>query len=164
MKMAVMSDSHDSLGNIEEAVRFINEQGIKVLIHCGDLCSPFVMERLAKFGGDVHVVFGNNDGDPYMIMKMARNHSNIIIHGHIGSIDTEYGLVAFTHHPECGRGLASTGDYAAVFSGHTHRSKKEDIGGTAHLNPGEIMGLKENPGCIIYDIKEGTSERIELAS
>jgi putative phosphoesterase len=162
MRIAVMSDSHDNLQNLEEAVAALGGQKVDALIHCGDLCSPFVMERLALFKGRVHIVFGNNDGDPYMIMKMARNHRNIDIHGHTGYLDTGKGLIAFTHYPETGRGLASSGKYTAVFSGHTHMNRTEEISGTVHVNPGEIMGLKENPGFVVFDAGSVSMERVEL--
>jgi len=63
MKIAVISDSHDHLLAIRAALRKATEAGAEVLIHCGDLVAPFVISELKTFGGPVHVVLGNNDGD-----------------------------------------------------------------------------------------------------
>ncbi|HSG29193.1 MAG TPA: YfcE family phosphodiesterase [Candidatus Krumholzibacterium sp.] len=151
MRIAVISDSHDNIRNIEEAVRIAGEEKADMLIHCGDICSPFVIGKLAAFGGPVHIVFGNNDGDRFTIASVAADYSNVTVHGESGEIETETGRIAFTHRPEFGRGLAATGDFEAVFSGHTHKKLSTLTGSSRHINPGELLGLFEEPGFIIYD-------------
>ena len=162
MKIAVMSDSHDHLENVDRVVALAGEQGAEILLHCGDICSPFVMDRLAPFKGQVHVVFGNNDGDHLTIGRIAERFSNITIHHHTGIIETDKGLVAFTHYPEHGKGLAATGNYAAVFSGHTHVRMSEIMNDTPHINPGETMGLLGDTGFVIFDLESGESEEITI--
>ena len=162
MKIAVMSDSHDHLDNITAAVDTAMKRGAGTLVHCGDMVSPFVVDRLANFGGQVHAVFGNNDGDRFTLSKITERFPNVVLHGHIGTIEAGGGLVAFTHYPEFGRGLAATGEYVAVFSGHTHTARSEDVGGVLHLNPGEIMGLLEKPSMAVWDSGTGEVERIVL--
>ena len=162
MKIAVMSDSHDHIENIERAVRMASKGEADILIHCGDLCSPFVIERLASFDGPVHIVFGNNDGDRFTIASMASDRSNVTVHGESGEIETGTGRIAFTHRPEFGKGLASTGEYEAVCSGHTHKRLSLEARGGRHINPGEIMGLFEKAGFIIYDTATGEQRHLEL--
>lgn len=159
MKIAVMSDTHDHLENVEKAIAEINALGPGALFHCGDLCSPFVIDRLAKFDGPVHVVFGNNEGDRYTISKVAsKKFPNVTIHGEMGFVETGNGEVAFTHRPEFARGLACGQKYVAVFYGHTHRMKVERVGQTWLVNPGELMGLLEAPGWIVFDLATGDLE------
>jgi putative phosphoesterase len=162
MKIAVISDTHDHLQNLEKAVKRINRHAVETLVHCGDLCSPFVIDRLASFKGRVHVVFGNNEGDRYTIEKISRRFPNIEIHGEVGFIETEDGEIAFTHRPEFARGLASTGKYVAVFYGHTHVRKSERVNGTWLVNPGELMGLIERPGWILFDLATGESRHFTV--
>lgn len=164
MRIAVMSDTHDHLGNLERAIADINGARVDALLHCGDLCSPFVIERLAAFEGPVHIVFGNIDGDRYGIEKISEGFDNIEIHGEVGFLDTPDGKVAFTHRPEFARGLASTGSYIAVFYGHTHMRANERIGDTHLVNPGELMGLREEPGWIVFDLETGREKRYSLES
>jgi hypothetical protein len=38
----------------------------------------------------------------------------------------------------------------------------ELVNGTPHLNPGELMGLLERPGCIVFDLAGGQAEHIEI--
>jgi putative phosphoesterase len=79
MKLAVISDTHDNIKNLETAIAKINKSGAEILLHCGDLCSPFVIESLTLFNGPVHIVFGNNEGDRFTIEKVASNFSNITL-------------------------------------------------------------------------------------
>jgi putative phosphoesterase len=163
MRIAVISDTHDHLENLERAIAEINALGAGMLIHCGDLVSPFVIDRLAAFEGPVNVVFGNNEGDRYTIGNVAsKKFPNVKLHGEVGFVDTENGEIAFTHRPEFARGLACTQKYAAVFYGHTHRMKVERIGATWLVNPGELMGLLEPSGWIVFDLATGEAQHFTL--
>ena len=163
MKVAVISDTHDHLENLEAALAEINASGVSALFHCGDLVSPFVVDRLAAFKGTVHVVFGNNEGDRYTISAVAaKKFPNVRLHGEVGFVETENGDVAFTHRPEFARGLACTGKYVAVFYGHTHRMRIEQVGETWLINPGELMGLLEPPGWIVFDLATGEATSYTL--
>ena len=158
MKIAVMSDTHDHLANLEAAIGRINGYGADMLCHCGDLCSPFVIERLAAFEGPVHVVFGNNEGDRFTIERVAERFANVRLHGEVGFVEIPEGTIAITHRPEFAFGLASTGSYLAVFFGHTHRRERRTVCNTTLLNPGELMGLRETPGWIVFDTETGVEE------
>lgn len=162
MKIAVISDTHDHIKNLDRALEQIKEQGANVIVHCGDLCSPFVIERLAKFSGPVHIVFGNNEGDRFTIQKVTGKLPNVTLHGELGRIETKTGKIAFTHRPEFATGLAGTGEYSAVFFGHTHRRETKTIGRTRLLNPGDLMGLFEPPGWILFDPESGREECFTL--
>ncbi len=162
MKLAVISDTHDHLENLEKAIVEINTLGAGALLHCGDLCSPFVIDRLATFNGPVHVVFGNNEGDRFTINNVSKKFPNVKLHGEVGFVKTENGEVAFTHRLEFARGLACTEKYRAVFYGHTHRMKMECVGKTWLINPGELMGLLEPPGWIVFDTAAGESKHYAL--
>src|SRR3989344_4748488 len=64
MVIGIISDSHDNMPNIYKALEYFKQQGITTLIHCGDVCAPGVMREIAqKFGGTMHLVYGNVDGD-----------------------------------------------------------------------------------------------------
>ena len=151
MKLAVISDTHDNMQNIETAITEINKSDADILIHCGDLCSPFVIKKLALFDGPVHIVFGNNEGDRFTIEKVSLGFPNVTLHGDIAFLEMEGTAIAFTHRPEFARELADTGKYSAVFFGHTHRRENLRINDTWMINPGEIIGLDEDPGWLLFD-------------
>ena len=70
--------------------------------------------------------------------------------------------IAVTHYPLYGRALAATGDYAAVFSGHTHEVRQERLGDCLWLNPGEVMGWKGPATCAVYDTATRQAEIVTL--
>lgn len=162
MKLAVISDTHDNMKNLEAAIKTIGKSGADILIHCGDLCSAFVIESLAAFHGPVHIVFGNNEGDPFTIKDISSSFPNITLHGEVAFLHIENTNIAVTHKPEFARGLASTGEYSVVFFGHTHIYEKSKIKDTWLINPGEIMGLREKPGWVLFDTADRSLKHYNL--
>src|SRR5438128_2034930 len=63
MKIATLSDIHDNVWKLADACQgfgaHISHGGVDiVMICCGDLCSPFIVDQLAKgFTGPIHTVF-----------------------------------------------------------------------------------------------------------
>jgi putative phosphoesterase len=160
-----MSDTHDHIENIDAAIAEINKHKPGMLLHCGDLNAPFVIERLAKFDGPVHIVFGNNEGDRFTIAVVSEEFPNITLHGEMAFIETGDGEIAVTHRPEFARGLASTGAYTAVFHGHTHRRRSEKIGKTHLINPGDMMSLYDDPpGWLLFDTTTGTERHFTVTA
>jgi len=158
-----MSDSHDHLENLEVALRLALENGAGMIIHCGDFVAPFSLRALDRAGVPVHGVFGNNDGDQYLLTKLAMSElERINLHGQVGMLEVEDCRIAFTHLPVVGRGLAATGGYDLVCFGHSHNHFAERIGRTLLLNPGEIMGKDEAAGFCMYDTGDGQFRRIFL--
>ena len=163
MKIGVLSDIHDNLSNLEKALSLYADRNISTLIFCGDFCSPIPARTLGGFAGKVHCVFGNGDGDPLTISRFANTEfPNLILHGQHAELEFESVKVAVTHYPLYGKALARTGDYSAVFSGHTHELHEERIGDCLWLNPGEIMAWKGDATCAIYDTASNTAEIITL--
>ncbi len=62
--------------------------------------------------------------------------------------------------------LAKSGEYNAVFHGHTHDSKNETLANSLLLNPGAVCGVqKGKPGIAsyaIYDTATNTAEIIKI--
>lgn len=61
MKIAIVSDSHDNMINLKKVLDYLQDKKIKNLIHCGDLTSSDILEKLRDFQGNVYLVEGNAD-------------------------------------------------------------------------------------------------------
>jgi hypothetical protein len=142
VKLAVISDSHDNIWKLDRAGQAI--ASAEAVIHCGDICSPFMVRRLGELAGDrpVHIVWGNNDGDPLLISKVAAGFPSIQLHGQLAEVEVGGWRVAVNHYPVIARGLARSGDYDLVCYGHDHIRYEGMEGDCLLLNPGELMGLK----------------------
>ena len=76
MKIAVLSDVHDHVWNLQAALASLDDT--EALLYCGDLCSPFVVGLLAEGfqNRPIEIVFGNNDGDLFRIAQNAAKHDS----------------------------------------------------------------------------------------
>ena len=173
MKIAVLSDTHDHIWNLEKAVKKISGK-VEAFIHCGDLCSPFIPEILKKIKAPGHVCLGNNDEDQIAMKNVGGDTISWVTVGQqFGEVTLDKRKIAYCHYPKLGSLLAATGDYDAVFYGHTHEAVNKAIGKTLLLNPGAVCGIsagvifgekkEHNPASYaIYDTKTNSAEITKL--
>jgi putative phosphoesterase len=103
-----------------------------------------MLEILYDFPGRIYLVQGNNDGDPLAVSRtIPQECPQIKEFGGFIIVDFDEFRVALTHYPEHARAHAMAGDFDMVFYGHTHEFSEKMVGKTLLLNPGDIMGLKE---------------------
>jgi putative phosphoesterase len=163
MLIGVLSDIHDHLDNLRKALNVFKARGAQAIIFCGDFCSPIPSRVMAgDFSGEVYGVFGNGDGDRFLMLQNAAHYPNLKLLGEHAELEFDGVKVAVTHYPFYAQALARTGDYQAVFSGHTHQAREERFGRCLWVNPGEIMGWKSQPSCAIYDTATNTVELVTL--
>jgi len=161
--LAVMSDTHDHIWNARKALGFIQERGAEVIIHCGDVIAPFMIKELDQAQIPVHGVFGNNDGDQYLLTKLSMTEfSNITLYGLMGELEFGDFRAAFTHYRPVADGLAASDRFDLVCFGHSHEASLEKVGKTDLLNPGEVMGKDGSPGFYLVDTSTRKCEPISL--
>jgi hypothetical protein len=161
MKIGIISDTHDGIEKTEKVLDLIKKKGADVLIHCGDFSAPFMMQELAKFDGEVHCIFGNT-ADRFATPKIA-GENGINFHGDIAKLEFDGKKILVNHFPDIARAFAFTGEYDAVFYGHSHISNKEKIKDTLLVNPGNLLEkAKEKSSFAIYDTELNDAEIIEL--
>jgi len=154
MLIAILSDIHDNIWNLEKVLPQLEEA--EALLFCGDFCAPFTLKMMADgFSGPVHCVFGNNDGDAFLLSRIARRADNVTLYPQMGELELGGKKIAFIHYPHIATGLAASGKYDAVFSGHTHEHKVEKMGFTLWADPGEVMGRFGQPSFGLYDTDSG---------
>jgi uncharacterized protein len=165
MRIAILSDSHDHIPHLRAAVIYCNAYNVSLLIHCGDLISPFMLEELARFGGAVHLIYGNNAGDQHLISPACgTKFPTITHHGTLGAVEAGGRRLAFTHYPELAQGLASQNLFDVVCCGHNHHYRVQKIGQTLLINPGELLGKDEQPGFCILECGSLEVERVEVGN
>jgi uncharacterized protein len=169
MRIAVISDIHDNLWNLAVALAAIKRTA-DILLCCGDLCSPFVIDELAKLERDVHIVFGNNDADLYRITSKASKTSNVHIHGEFFEQTFEKKRFAMNHFDYLAKPIAKSGAYDVVCFGHNHEIEVVSHGSCLLINPGPIMGAKfgkgrwedVTPSFAIYDAAENKASTFSI--
>lgn len=163
MKIAIISDSHDNLPNIYKALNYCKQQGIELVIHCGDVCAPGALREFGKnFSGEIHLVYGNVDGDHEGMEKAAQEYKNIKIYGKVGELNLANKKISWTHFPFIAEQLAQAGKYDLVFYGHDHKAWEKYIGQTKLLNPGTLAGMFAKATFAVYDTETDKAQLIIL--
>jgi len=165
MRIAVLSDSHDHIPNLRRAVILANQERADLMIHCGDLISPFMLPYLHAFNGPVHLIYGNNAGDQHLIAaRCGTTFDNLRHHGCHGSVSVDSCRIAFVHYPELARELALSGNYELVCCGHDHIYHVERLGKCLLLNPGDLLGKDVAPAFALLDLEVGLVRRLEVGA
>jgi len=154
MLIAIISDSHDNVPNIEKFLNWANQNKIEMIIHCGDLAAPSILSKLfaEKFKGQIHLVHGNVS-DRESLNKICGQFDNVTLHGDWGKLEIDKIKIAFCHRPDEAESLANSGDYDLVFYGHSHKPWIEKVGNTETANPGTLGGLFQRASFAVYDTK-----------
>lgn len=161
MRIAILSDSHDHIPHLNRAVHLANSEGAEVLLHCGDLISPFMLKYLNRFQGPVHLIYGNNIGDQHLIAsRCATVYDNLHHHGqhadfHVGSY-----RIALNHYPEQAHIIARSGVFDLVCCGHNHIHAIERFAKTLLINPGDLLGKETAPGFVLLDTDKKITQHI----
>ena len=160
MRIAIISDSHDNIPNIEKFLIWVNLNSMKMIIHCGDIAAPSMVDKFfaPKFPGQIHLVYGNV-ADREALKRITAKLDNVTLHGDQGEIEVAGLKMAFCHRPNEGRVLAESKKYNIVFYGHNHRPWIEKVGATELVNPGTLGGLFQRATFAVYDTK---TKNIEL--
>ncbi|HEX5002681.1 MAG TPA: YfcE family phosphodiesterase [Bacteroidia bacterium] len=185
MKTIICSDIHDAINNLDRMLAIGNTAGCDALICCGDLCSPFIIDRIhTQFNHPCHIVFGNNDGDRFHIQQHAtkantqRGDENaIMLHGEfllkpsgkqLIGLPHDNSLAVF-HFPETALHAFESNKFDAVFFGHTHKLSIAQSSDTRLINPGSVMGFIPGaeprfapPTCVIFNWENNEADVIEF--
>jgi hypothetical protein len=166
MNIAVLSDTHDHIWNLEKVLKQIKGK-VKAVIFCGDMCAPFTAGVLAKTNLHTYLCLGNVDEDHIMMAEKGGDKFVWIgLAKEFGQVELGGRKTAFCHYPKLAELLAKSGEYDAVFHGHTHFARNEKYGKTILVNPGAVCGIQKGiPGkasYAIYDTKTNSAEIIEI--
>lgn len=163
MQIAIISDSHDNVANLEKLIKWLNENKIFILIHAGDLCAPGVLKKTLgpEFLGKIHLIFGNV-GDKVLLEKIAAEFSNVKYYGEHGKVEIEGKKIVFVHTPNEAEEIANKEKYDLIIYGHTHQAEIKEINDNLLVNPGTSGGLYNKATFAIYDTEEEKVKVMDL--
>ncbi len=136
--IGILSDTHDNLTRVREAVRFFNGAGCDLVIHAGDFVAPFTAEELRNLQAPVKAVFGNCDGERTGLAQAFRGLGEI---GEPPLTFSHAGRRFLVRHLDAPIERNSASEvFDVVIFGHTHRPLVERRDGVLLVNPGETGG------------------------
>lgn len=151
MKIAIVSDTHDNLANLDKFLSFVKKEKITAIFHCGDFTMPETLAHLAtKFDGKLFLSLGNADLKEEILENYSKR-ERLTIFEDFGSIQLENKKIIFSHFLENIKSELKKYDFA--FFGHTHKPSLKIFGKTKILNPGNLGGLYYKPTFATLDLK-----------
>ncbi|MCX6765447.1 MAG: YfcE family phosphodiesterase [Candidatus Moranbacteria bacterium] len=173
MKIAIISDIHNNITNLEKVLNYCRDNNIKKIICCGDLASMETLDFLNdNFSGEIYYCFGNMDDGQLKNYDFDKKYKNTWIFKDYGEIEIEnnpikpggHGArkIAFTHYTETAKELCQTGKYDFVFYGHTHKPWEEIINNCKMLNPGNVAGEIYPPTFAVWNTDNDKFELIRI--
>ena len=158
MKVCIVSDSHDRADALTQAVREAKAQGAEAVIHCGDLIGAQSLKPALALGLPVHLIHGNNIGDPQALHNLARaSEGQLRYHGPDARIELAGRRVFLVHYDDYGYAMACTGHWDLVCCGHSHRAEVRGVKSatgreTWLVNPGTVAGLAAPATWVLGDL------------
>jgi putative phosphoesterase len=170
MKVCIVSDSHDRAEPLAQAVRDAKAQGAEAVIHCGDLIGTQTLRPALTVGLPVHIIHGNNIGDPHSLHRWAaESNGQLRYHGADGRIELAGRRIFIVHYDDYGYAMACTGNWDLVCCGHSHRAEARRVPSvngqsTWLVNPGTVAGLAAPSTWVMGDLSAMHFEVRELGS
>ncbi|MBI4971439.1 MAG: metallophosphoesterase [Candidatus Omnitrophica bacterium] len=160
MLVGVISDTHDAILEVQNAIKFFKAQKVGAIIHAGDFTSPATAKEFLCSGVPFFAVLGNSDArkmgpadishgaikePPYYLI--LDNRSILIIHDEkTVNLGKESTLVDI------------------IICGNTHNSRIEKMNRALILNPGEGSGLMNGkPTVALLDLSKLQAKIVELS-
>jgi hypothetical protein len=131
-RVGVISDTHDNLDKVRQAIALFNSLGVDEVVHCGDIVAQFVLVEMNRLAAPLLLVFGNCDGDRAALRSRAQEFGFTLVNGpHRFVLGGKRFVV--NHQP-----IAAT-DCDFILHGHTHKLLHQP-GAPTIVNPGEAAG------------------------
>ena len=137
MILAILSDTHDHVDTLVEALRVLAPHNPGFYVHCGDLGGQRMLDRLA--GLPAGFVFGNTDFDHAGLARYAVQ-VGVRCFGAHGTFEFDGKRLAVLHGDDerLLRRLLDSQEYDYLLQGHTHQRTDQRHGKTRLINPGAL--------------------------
>lgn len=138
MRIGVVSDTHNHLGNVARIVELFRAAGVERVVHTGDITQAATLEVLARLEAPLCGVFGNNDRGEQAALESAAGRLGMRLGEPPLELSWAGRRIVVVHDP---RGIVLGRDgHQVLLHGHTHRHHLERGPGRLVFNPGECAG------------------------
>lgn len=136
MRIGVVSDTHNNLGNVRRIVELFNDAAVERVVHTGDVTQAKTLRALAALAAPLHAVFGNNDEREALLAAAAETGAEVVEPPL--TLDWSGRRILVVHDPlDVERFLDG---HDVVLHGHDHTRRIERDGERLLFNPGECAG------------------------
>ncbi len=145
--IGIMSDTHDNIDAIRKAIKIFNDKNLDLVIHAGDLISPFTALEFQKLDPELVAIYGNNDGEREGLKSAFREICLLEDFKEISVEGWKFSIIHGTN-PAIVDSIRRSGKYDVVVRGHTHELEILN-GKTMVINPGEVCGYVSSKQTVV---------------
>ena len=159
MRIGILSDSHGRYETVEKALKILEEKGVELILHCGDIDDA---DTVWLFPSNTHFVFGNCDSERTSL-RQAIHGIGATLHEPFGKLDLAGNRIAFIHGDDkkLFEKLENSGQYDYLFYGHSHVASEHRTGPTRIINPGALHRARPKTFAVL-DLESGDMASISL--
>ena len=164
MKVAIISDTHDNTVLLKKVLEDLNAQDISILLHAGDLVSPLILRLVdSLFKGKMYFVFGNNEGEKFVLAKIALESDKIECHNHEAEMEIAGKRIYMIHYSSIGEKIARLQEHDLIIAGHDHKHRVLKFGKSVFINPGNLATTtSEENSYVVFDIRTFGAQKVVL--
>lgn len=169
MLIGLMGDTHDNLLMIDEAVRKLNQERARLVLHTGDYVPGFTIPKFKALDARLVGGFGNNDGDRARARERLKEefseNARLEIRGSFAEMAVDGLKVALLHgsEEELLKALIESQSFDVVVHGHFHKAEVYRKGKTLVINPGETCGYLSGKATVaVLDTEKDEARIVEL--
>jgi putative phosphoesterase len=158
MMIAIISDIHDNLANLEKCLDWCKKNKIEKIICPGDITNSETINYLSNnFAGEIFLVSGNAELYDESELKQYKN---ISFGGDTAIFKIANLNIGLCHQPEKIEKIFKNSDQKLdfIFYGHTHKPWLEKRGTTNIINPGNLAGVFQESTFAYLDTETKTLE------
>lgn len=161
LRLAVLSDIHDQTENLRAILTALKFWQAEALVLCGDITQPRTLSLCQVPGARLHYCLGNCDQARAQDLLEAGPALGAQGHAGLGRLALPQGRgLAFCHFPAQAAQAAHSGQFSAVFYGHSHRPALTRLalpqGEVVLANPGDVQGRYGRVSALVYDSADGS--------
>ncbi|MGV8050425.1 MAG: metallophosphoesterase family protein [Anaerolineaceae bacterium] len=162
MQIGIMSDTHNKLTAVHQALEILRARKISLIVHCGDLTNERLLQQF--YGFSLYLAFGNADFATGAISLAVKKLDREGLTGENleFSLNARQFFVTHGHYPARLQHAIDSGRYDYILTGHTHTFRDERQGGCRVINPGALGGNKGNYSFAILDTELDLLERFPV--
>lgn len=171
MKIAIISDTHDNAAAVMWIIEQLNQQNITTAFHAGDIINPGIIKLFdEKFKGELHFVFGNNDGEVGRAVKNIASSEKTFCY--FEAMDKEFAgkRIFMNHFSSIVELVAQSELFDVAIGGHDHDYRTIQYGKTLFVNPGTTSQTdffldrreKSDKSFVILDLETMEHERVMI--
>jgi putative phosphoesterase len=159
MRLGILSDSHDRIQRIRDALGLLEAHGVDAFVHCGDVGGPEAWEEFA--GKRCWLVLGNTDAPCPSWKPQIQALGLPWPDGPLELCLAGKNLAVYHGHERRFEEAILSGRYDYVLHGHTHRRADFREGRTRVINPGALHRVTV-PTVAILDLETDQVEFLPL--